>query len=382
VDQRHSRQGTGSHITRIARLWFLIPFVLSVAIGLFVNDSSQVLRRYAQAESPAPEINPVRSESGAASGRPLAALFAVALSKDLPPRSLHPPTMNPVQLLLLKPANNGDDWTGCFYLFVMSTAAVRSSLVLFAPPGATPLSVGETKRLCYSQEYSSPVALARTEDTVSGLAELSLSLSPPDQTSGLLAAYGGFRWRQVIETDEGFGRQRLLLSYDSGLPSTFDRTGLQAVEDYHMDFTNAINDASTPPVRESGVHIVVAPQDANDERLQAVTPVAAWNSGVRAAWRTTADDRRLDIVAVFDNAAKRRQLEAELQRSGLVLSVAIPLVAGLLGVRLHSVLNSEEGLNRSRLLIMILVWAGLAIVIRSGIVPPLIDPLIRWSTGS
>lgn len=145
MDQRHSRQGTGSHITRIGRLWFLIPFVLSVAIGLFVNDSSQVLRRYAQAESPAPEINPVRSESGAASGRPLAALFAVALPKDLPPRSLHPPTMNPVQLLLLKPANNGADWTGCVYLFVMSTAPVRPSLVLFAPPGATPLSVGETK---------------------------------------------------------------------------------------------------------------------------------------------------------------------------------------------------------------------------------------------
>jgi hypothetical protein len=373
--------GTKKRLLQVLRHWLTHALVISVAIGLLISDATAILRQYSESQTPAPETNPTVSEAplGTTRGRSLAELFAVAVPADLETGVIEPISTSPLRLLVIKPPEYQDEWVACLYVSLRSTASDPARLSLLAPFGSQPLDGQGTATACYPDEFSRPVSFSVSVDQASGLSIMTLPLTPSEPY--VVRVVAALSWKQTVQVSEGYGRDRSYFSYDSALPSTFARLRLRAVEDYPMDFTGTLP-RSYPTVREPGVEVIFAPQDTKNERIRDVAPQAGWNSEVRATWRTTPDQRRLDFVAITENVRRMRLLEARLQRSSLTTSIVIPfLVAVLIGRITIGLRKSLFSVTLRWLLALGLLWLILLMLIRELAWPPIVDTAWQWLLG-
>jgi hypothetical protein len=367
---------------KVIRHWFVHAVAVSIVVALLISDATTILRGFSESQTPERERNPSISEapSNVNAGRPLAELFAVAIPVDLEQGVIEPITTEPLTLLVLKPAGHRVEWIACLYVSLRSRASRLARLTLLAPFGSQPLDDQGTASACYREPFMRPVSFDAAADRVSGLSIMTIPLAPTEP--GAVRVVAALHWTQTLQASEGRSRDRCYFSYDSALPSTLDRLGLRAIEDQSMDFTSTLPHESSPTVRAPGVAIILALEDTTHERIVHVTPEAGWNSELRAVWRTTPDQRRLELVAVTENVRETRLLEAQVQRSSLMTSIVVPFLVTILISRVAIGLKGSLLATKLRWLgALSIVWGGLFWLIHLLQWPPIVDTAWQWLLG-
>jgi hypothetical protein len=111
-----------------------------------------------------------------------------------------------------------------------------------------------------------------------------------------------------------------------GPPCNIKRLRLRSFESYSMDFTHVVSDIGRSMTRAPGTDVIVGAANIRDERIVFASPDTATNNGIRASWRTSKDLPRVDISVVFENARTRRLLDAQMQRSSIMLGFIAPVL--------------------------------------------------------
>lgn len=362
-----------------------VASALIVTAGLLLNDAANDTRLAASFDSPAAEV-PVATSGSRSAPAPLYQDLAAALPAGLPAGSLQSISTSPLSILLLvPPVAEAGELTACFYvkLLWLRPPPASAALTWIAPTGAVPLSRLDTERSCYRQPNLRATGAAVSTDPVSGLTLIQQSITSIGPDKPAVQVVSAVRWPSPLLVREGHARRRLLVSYDSEIPDTLDRLGLQALETYTLDFTGT-RSAGFPTSRQTGVDLVVAVTDTKSDRILGTSILSNTNSGLRASWRTSSDQPRYDIALTIENATQRRELKARLQRSSLVEGVVAPFL--LVGAAVRSVRSLR--LRRSRrarqrtLIAVFSVIASMLLVIRSQVVPNVSDSLLRMVTGA